>query len=376
MKKILFVTHSLTPDKRIDQEAQSLMNAGFEVFLICRGKKKDKTPNFYKEIFIVNLNRGQLAYFPNAVRKARKKYKKIIDEIKPNFIHANDLPVANIVRKIIPEKVKFIYDDHEVWDLHYKLYADRTVNWLKKIQRRYLQFMAKILSKKIMKQADLVIFVNEYWVEYYTKKGIDSTKIISIENFPLKQDIDSAQNSEDQIDEFFEKDPRRKIVTASKFEKLSDVTLRNSNQIVKAVNELDEWVIVNFGISDEEYEKLGVISIGFKPRFEFIKSCSKCDIILNPLVLDELMHYSSPNRFFEAALLGVRIISSKAKTLVDKFDDLIIWINPNAPIEEIKEILRNIDSYPSGVEIKKAAMKYTWEKEEKKLITKYMEFSV
>ena len=373
MKKILFVTHSLTPDKRIDQEARSLVGEGYEAYLVCRGKKKDEIPTFYKEIIYVNLNKKQMAYLPGAVRKVRRKYKEIIERIKPDIIHANDLPVGNIIRKIIPVGVKFVYDDHEVWDIYYKLYADRTKNWLKKIQRRYLQIIAKSLSRKIMTQADLVIFVNDYWVHYYEKKGINVNKIISIENFPRKKDIDHALKNEIKVDDFFLKDKRRKIVTASKFAKLSDDTLRNIDNIAEVANELDDWVIVNFGEPDEKFDKLGVVSIGFKPRFEFIASCSMCDIILNPLILDELMHYSSPNRFFEAALLDVRIISSKVKTLMEKFNDLLIWVNTDTSKEEIKIILKNIDEYPSGKEIKKVASKFIWENEEKKLIARYNE---
>ncbi len=375
MNRVLLVTHSLTPDKRIDQEAMSLVEAGYEVYLICRGKKKDKIPEFYKEIFLVHLTRKQMAYFPGAVRKARMKYTELIENVKPDIIHANDLPAANIVRKIIPKGVKFIYDDHEVWELYYKLYAERTADWFKKIQRKYLQLIAKYLSRKVMKQADLVIFVNEYWVKFYKKKGINPNKIIFIENFPMKKDIDTALSTNIDLDEFFKKDPRKKIVTASKFAKLSEGTLRNIDNIAKAVNELDDWVIVNFGVSDEKYKKLGVVSVGFKPRFEFIASCSKCDIILNPLILDELMHHSSPNRLFEAALLGVRIISSKVKTLVDKFDDLLIWVNSDTPKEDVKKILKNVDEYPSGEEIRKVAQIFTWENEGKKLIAKYNELS-
>ena len=375
MKKVLLVTHSLTPDKRIDQEAMSLVAAGYEVYLICRAKKKDKIPEFYKEIFIVHLTTKQMGYIPWTVNKVRMEYKEIIEKVQPDIIHANDLPAANIVRKIIPKGVKFIYDDHEVWELYYKLYVKRTKGLWKKIQRRYLQIISRFLSRKVMKQADLVIFVNEYWVEYYKKRGISHSKLISVENYPLKKDIDFALSGKIVVDDFFKNDPRKKIVTASKFAKLSEGTLRNIDNIAEAAYELEDWVVVNFGVSEEKYEKLGVVSIGFKPRFEFIASCSMCDIILNPLVLDELMHHSSPNRFFEAALIGVRIISSEAETLVEKFDKLLIWANHNTPKEDVKKILMNIEDYPTGKEIQKAAQKFTWENEKKKLIMRYKELS-
>jgi len=370
-KKILFVTHSLTPDKRIDQVAQTLKKQGFEIYLICRGQKKDTIPDFYNEIIYVKLNKKHLAYLPGAVSKMRKKFKELITRIAPDVIHANDLPAANIVRKIIPPNVKFVYDDHEVWEIYYKLYTKRTKNVLKKIQRKYLCIAAKMLTRKVMTKADLIIFVNDYWVKYYSKKGIEADKMISLENFPLKRDIDKALSNNFKLDPFFTDDSRKKIVTASKFSKISASILRNIDNIAQAVNELDDWVIVNFGQSDEKFEKLGVVSLGYKPRYEFLASCKKCDVVLNPLLIDELMDYCSPNRFFEAALLGVRIISSKVKTLVDKFDDLIIWLNPETPKEEIKSILKNIDKYPSGEKIQKTASKFIWENEEKKLIVAY-----
>ena len=55
---------------------------------------------------------------PIWVQFAAREYKKIIDKIKPDVIHAHDLMITNIIQRIIPKKTKFVYDDHEIWELY------------------------------------------------------------------------------------------------------------------------------------------------------------------------------------------------------------------------------------------------------------------
>ncbi|MBN1328393.1 MAG: glycosyltransferase [Candidatus Heimdallarchaeota archaeon] len=372
MTKVLMVTHSLTPDKRIDQMSLSLIKEGYEVYLVCTAKKKDIIPDFYKEINVVPLNIRQRAYFPFAVHKARKLYKKIITRIQPDIIHANDVIAANIIRKIIPKNTPFVYDEHEVWELLTKMYADRIKGILRKLRKKYIQISTKYLTRKILKQADLVIFVNEYWVDYYANKGFDRSKIISVENYPLEEQMKYILEANLPVDEFFTKDPRKKIVHSSKFVLLSQELQRNVENIVQAVEELDDWVLVVFGPKEERFENRGVVFIPAKPRFEYLASCKFCQVALNPIVINERNHYCSPNRFYEFVKIGLRVFTPKAKTFIEKFgEDALIWVDTNCSKEEIKNILVNIEQYPTGKELQKIAEKFQWEKEVQKVVDKY-----
>ncbi len=374
MANIVMVSHSASPDKRIDQEAEYLAKQGHKLYLICGRKGKEESlSKVYEEIYTIPLNRMQQAFYYLPVRVASKKYAKIFAKIKPDVIHAHDLMAAYIVSFIIDKNVKFVYDDHEVWELTRKQKSEKIKNPIKSLIRKKMYLDSKRLNKKIMKKADLVIVVNDYWIKFYEERGIDPKKIIAIENFPKKELIDEALKREDLIDDFFIKDPRRKAVVSSSSAKITFDTSRNVLNYAKAISELDDWVLVIFGPKDEKLVELGAHFVPYKPLIEYLSCCSKCDVAIHPVILNERSHYGSPNRIFESALLGLRIISSKAKTLVDKFNNYIIWAGPETSKEDLIKIFRNIDDYPTGEEIKKIAKSFNWEESIKKLINRYEE---
>ncbi|MHA1186265.1 MAG: hypothetical protein ACTSSK_05235, partial [Candidatus Heimdallarchaeota archaeon] len=147
--------------------------------------------------------------------------------------------------------------------------------------------------------------------------------------------------------------------------------LRDITNIVEAAAELDDWVVVIFGPNDEKFEALGAKFIPTKPYIEYLTNSAKGEVALNPLVLNERLHYCSPNRLYEMTALGLRIITPKAHVFYEKFGDLLIYANTTTPKDEIKRILQSIDKYPSGSEIQLFSEKYRWEDEIKKMVVEY-----
>ncbi|MCK5046780.1 MAG: glycosyltransferase, partial [Candidatus Heimdallarchaeota archaeon] len=215
MARVLMVTHSPAPDYRIDKEAEALKAAGHEIFLIYPKLKRDMSP-IYVDSFLIPLNLRQRALGPIASRIAAKKFKEVINSIKPDVIHAHDITAANIIRFIIPNSIKFVYDDHEIWEYLRKRQVAATKNIMKKLIVRVIQFLTKKINKKITRKADMIIVINDHWIDYYQKKGINSKKIISIENFTSKSLSKDVLESKVTIDDFFLKDKRKKIVHSSK----------------------------------------------------------------------------------------------------------------------------------------------------------------
>ena len=372
MTKILMATHGPAPDYRIDREAKALADAGHDIYLIHR-ITKGGIPDTYKKTYQIPLNYWQRALEPISSRIAARKYKKIINEVKPDVIHAHDITAANIVRFVLPKKTKFVYDDHEIWEFLRRRQADATKNLIKKLIVKVIQILTKRINKIITKKADMIVVINEHWINYYEKKGIDSKKIIALENFASKNLFDEVSKAKILVDEFFLKDKRRKIIHSSKL-KLSEKVVRDVTNIALAAQELDDWVLVVFGQEDEEFKKLGVKFLEPKPRLEYLTSCLKCDVALNPLILDERFNYSSSNRLYEFVSLGIRIIATPAQTYVDKFNNALIWIYKDTPSEKIVDILKNIDKYPTKEEIRAYAEKYNWEDNIQRLIEKYNSF--
>ncbi len=257
MAKILMITHGPTPDYRIDREAKALADAGHELYLIYRIAKRE-IADVYKKAFEVPLNLRQRALEPISSRFVARKYKKIIKEIHPDVIHAHDITAAYITSFVLPKDVKFVYDDHEIWEFLRRRQAEATKNVIMKIIVKGIQFLTKRVNKKVAKRANLIVVINDHWINYYKNKGINTEKIIAIENFASKDLEKIVKDSKAKIDDFFLKDPRKKIVHSSKL-KLSAKVVRDVSNFAKAAQALEDWVMVVFSEVDEEFAKLGVI---------------------------------------------------------------------------------------------------------------------
>jgi len=250
------ITHGPIPRIRIDREAKALVDAGHKVFIVISKQGWGDIPSFYEKVFYVPLTPAQKAFIPFSKRKAKKRYQEIIEEIEPDILHIYDIIVASIIMKIKTKNTKVVYIDLEIWELIKKLEFTEKKGFLK-LPLRYYQYLAvKRLTKKIMKQADLNVVVQEYWIDFYEKRGIPRDKIISIENYTRKDMIIEALSRDDLVDDFFKTDPRKKIIHSSRACKASEDYLRDITNIVEAAAELDDWVVVIFGPNDEKFEAL------------------------------------------------------------------------------------------------------------------------
>lgn len=378
MSAILMVTHNDIPDARVEKEALSLRNAGFEVYLITPNVNDKKSEKAFNKVFLYPHSYKHNFFLPRAVNDAIKFYHKIVKEYNIKAIHAHNIFTAYIAMKTAEKnKIKFIYDDHETWSLWLKLRAQKGIG-LRKIIRYYNAFRVKRIERKISHKADHIFVTNVKCIPFFTKLKVPINKISAIENIALQSEINKALQKEDIIVDFFKKDKRKKMVNVyhhaesqNKQQKRDKTLDRNFERFVEAQEQLNDWVLVLFGNKNPELEKRGVVFIDYMPRIAYLANVAKCDIGLNPLALTEKTKISSQNRVFEFAKLGLRIISTKTPLLKDNFDDKIIWFNPNDPLDELISILTNINDYPTGEELQEYSKKFSWEKEVKKMINVY-----
>lgn len=363
---------STHPDKRIDREAKALQEEGHSVFLICSETKKyGQIPDVYEKIFFLPIDFHVYLdyYFQN--RKAAKICKKVIDEIKPDVVQAHDIKAAGIGLLCVPKETIFIFDDHEIPELSNKLNLDQAKGIFKKIVHYYRFVLMKYVFKRVTRRANLIVVVNEKVIDFYEKKKINRSKMIAIENYASNDTLQIAKENADLVHEFFKKDKRKKIVHVSKGGKLSKDRVRDISIFVEAVTELDNWIIVVFGPHDETYENYDVQFVPPVPRNEYLASCLKCDLALNTLIDTERTQYCSSNRLFEFVALGLRVISNRVNTLVEKFGNYLIWMENLKTKDDVIKLLTNIDSYPSSEEIKEKSLEFIWEEEIKKLVNQY-----
>lgn len=112
-------------DPRVYKEASSLVDAGYQVTVVCRMSKPDWPSSEKKDgISIVRvlcphppLETSRIIRLKHNRKNSRKVAEKII-ELKPDVIHCHDLnTLAEGVRARNKLKVPLIYDSHEDWPL-------------------------------------------------------------------------------------------------------------------------------------------------------------------------------------------------------------------------------------------------------------------
>jgi glycosyltransferase involved in cell wall biosynthesis len=176
------------------KEAKTLVKAGYEVTIVCRMEKMDKSKNEQYEGFKIQrvlcphppLETSRIIRLNHNRKNSHNVAKKII-ELKPDVIHCHDLnTLAEGVRARNKLKVPLVYDSHEDWPLLElaksnskivyqitRLYEKRL---LKKVTHRIVAAsgQARLLtsgnslllmncpSKKFMENADPDTIINKY----------------------------------------------------------------------------------------------------------------------------------------------------------------------------------------------------------------------
>ena len=199
------------PDIRLEKEIKSLSEAGYKVLVICNQYKKELNPSFkYCEIKRVSavfksVSLNRIINFPIFFnpRYLLKIYKAIL-EIKPDFIHAHDLPmvpVALLFKKLF--RLPVIFDMHENYPEALKAFGKTgLVNFIFKNYKA-----AKLLEKFCVKMSDAIITVVEENSERLIRQGVASEKIYLVSNT-----VDLDTFATEPIDENILEKYRNKIV--------------------------------------------------------------------------------------------------------------------------------------------------------------------
>ena len=182
MKIGMVLQADFPPDIRVEKEAQSLLKAGHEVFLLCRNKAKmalDETVNGIHvhrlKPFIHNVLSIPL-YF-NPIWKSRLF--QMVRDYQLDVIHVHDLPLVPLglqaARKF---KVPLVYDMHENYPAAMDVWKRPNLTyWTIKNPR-----LALYLDRWCQQQADEIIVVVEEQKENLIEQGLPADKITVVSN--------------------------------------------------------------------------------------------------------------------------------------------------------------------------------------------------
>ena len=296
-------------------------------------------------------------------------------ELKPDILHAHDLPmlaVAVRIKKKMPE-IKIIYDSHEIYehvsssDFFHKMYFTS-------------------LTKKCAKHVDGMTTVNESFVEYFLKKYKSLPRAEIVYNSILKRKILSKNFLK-------EKSPlRKKIENIAQGKKIllyqGGITeARGIHLIVEAFLQINkDWVFVIMGWGAFESNIRDLIrKLNLKDRVLFLPGApledlsiwtAGADIGIIPYLNTCLNHwYCTPNKIWEYPAAGVPFIAPsypELERVIDKFD--IGWKLKKMSVENIVQTINSIDSEDIAIKSNNAFSyinKHNWNSDEEKLIGVY-----
>lgn len=376
--KILHISHTGLPDWRIEKSAITGLNYGNEVFYagdspdanndfnVFQKIYKIKWPdaNYPKKLLIPYILLGKTSIW-NAVKK---QIKKILEELKPDIVHAHNLVSAKLISEF---DVPMIYNDHEYWSVYFKrLYEPRIINNSKKLLDKRKNFLYKRIIKIWSKwETDVIakyptIATSQTTINEMKQKY--SKEIFLLPNFPLKTETSLS------LPPVFHNDLNSVYAGVESTKELK--AHRNLTGLDRVFNENNIGKLILIGkMNFQPSEK--VIYKGLLSRNEMYNEMAKCSIGLLPMKKIWSHKYISPNKAFEYAHAGLHIVSTSS------FSDMIDTLHNNCTtIEDYKDLVNQLTYFQENKDelYKKriwifnfAKENLIWEKYEKNIIKAY-----
>lgn len=379
--KILHLSEGGLPDWRIEKSAQSAQKNEHEV--VFGGRiSSNYTGKTFSKIYEVNWTLPARLGLRNQWMKVKKQVKTILENIKPDMVHAHNVFSAKMISEF---DYPFVYDDHEYWSMSAKLLSEMTnlkkTNKNKKSQVGLVVKNFPIKMKKVIVnrravslwtkwEKELVSLVPTLTVsnkiaKEHRKKG-NSKKIFVLPNFPMSKEFSDFTKPH-----FYPKissvyagsDGKNKVKYSSRnLDGLTDIFEKN---------QVGNFTII--GWKDKSSSK--VIYKDFLPRNEMYHEMSNHSIGLLPWKNHWSHLFLSPNKPYEYAHAGLLVVCTSSLESVienleqhcvtfDDYDDLLSklkFFNEN-PDELFK---KRIDSFEF------ARKNLIWEKYEKNILNAY-----
>ena len=203
----MLLDHPYPPDQRVENEAVSLVEAGFEVTVLAIGpdnRMQDEKVNGVRVIRVKMGNkkqkklRGTVGFFDLYSPKLFKEVQKVIAKCKVDVIHVHDLYLGR-VGVWVKEKygIPIVIDLHEnyvealsqyAWSTRFPGNMFISLNKWKKLESKWLD------------EADAIVTVISEMKKKYIDRGVPDNKLIvtpntpnirSFREFPIKNEITS-----------------------------------------------------------------------------------------------------------------------------------------------------------------------------------------
>jgi len=385
-KKILMVVYSYFPqDVRPRREAEALINAGYEVDMICL-KLPDQ--NKFEETCGVNTYRVNLS----KSRSSRRKYiflyasffirsffllNRLFIKNRYAVIHVHNMPDFLVFLSMIPK----IFGAKVILDLH-----DPTPEMLMtKFAEERDSRLTKILKwqeKVSIRFAHKIITTNKSFLDKFISRGCPSDKINIVMNSPQGSIFNNRSNSKEKSD-------KNKYVVM-----YHGIIIKRYGfeELLNAVNLLKDKIpgleLRIYGTGEdmslflELVQKLNLEKIvkyfGQVPIEKIVEIIPECNVGIIPNRLTPFTKINLPTRIFEYLHLNRPVVVPRTQGIKDYFDESSIFYFNAGDAENLANVIFDVYSNPTKTldvvnKGNQIYQNYSWELQSKNLIKIYDE---
>ncbi len=333
------------PDPRVENEAITLINGGYDVFLFCLHNGNQKTNDLINGIKIRRYKFSKLTYKLSALSYDLPFYKMIMKPkinhfIKTNdinFLHIHDIRIAEAVFQANKKyKLKVVLDLHDNIPENMRFYPH-----LRKFPGKYIISPKKwkIKESEFIKKANKIITVSPNFAkDIIDKNNIEKEKMILVPNTVRKSFFKEAIYSDVIKEKYSNKyvvlylgdtNIRRGLLTAIRATEFLSKQIANFKLVIVGQNTTDS-------ILKEETKKLNLESFidfeGWQDVSLFPSYIVASNICISPLYRSIQHDVAYANKIFQYMSFGKPILVSNAiaqKEIVERVHSGLVHLEKN-----------------------------------------------
>lgn len=375
--KILHVSESGLPDWRIEKAAITGYEDGKNQVFFCGCGTSNYLREFkvfskiYEIIWTDNAMRG----FPFYQNKVKKQIKKIVEEIRPDIIHAHNIFAAKVTSDF---GIPLVFDNHEFWKIYSKvrLEKDLQLSNTKKYQRNPIrrslrEIIIKYSANSWIKwESELIrkyptITVSDKIAEEL-KKIENKNDVFVVPNFPMQFEIENIKTPEKQTEISLIYAGADKMVG-------KNPTFRDFEGLPEIIERKDVCKMTFIGMEGQDTKNIRYT--GFLPRSRMFEEMTKHSIGLIPWKKHWSHKYLNPNKYAEYAHSGLFVMcTSSLETIYSTMaENCLTFEDYEDMITKIKYFKNNMEEiYNKRINIYKFAREnLIWEKFGKNILNAY-----
>jgi len=381
MKILMILDHEFPPDIRVENEMETLSEAGHEIHLACYTRKKrpeyekGETCHIHRKAISELVYKSSVAAltFPLYFQFWRNFITNLVREFSFDAIHVHDLPLTEVAAGICRKnKIPLTVDLHENWPAYLRIstHTKSLAGRLLSPNKRWINY-----EKRTLAAADHIVVVVNEAAERLVNMGLNPDRIKVVSNtLNLKHfRITPAEKSGDDIILFY----------------AGGVTYHRGLQVViQSMAEVAQpnikcWILGE-GSYKAELEKLAsglglgdqVIFKGWQPYEKMTEMMMEADYTLIPHLPSDHTDSTIPHKLFQYMYAKKPVISSNCIPIARIIRETNSgYIYPSAKFENLARIFQNLNEEEKkelGLNgARWVQQKYNWDQESSVLLEIY-----